>query len=226
MTRITTLAAAVSVALLLSACGTPSSPIPTVTVTVTETVRTEVTTAPPPPTTPASMTPSPTPSPVSGHTGMVWHSQVDASRINQPAGTQPTFDGGDGITARIELLAFVDSEGPGSLGDECAEAIQFEGTADTHCLYVQWSFDVPSDYPADDAGFSTGPLLTPEGRQIELAWGADGVPGAKNVGFSTYYAGGTPGSTLRWNMGSNETEWRTLKYEVPPADKFLPLTFS
>lgn len=37
--------------------------------------------------------------------------------------------------------------------------------------------------------------------------------------------GGTPGSTLRWDVDSNKQGWKTLKYEIPNADTFLPLTF-
>jgi hypothetical protein len=157
---------------------------------------------------------------------MVWASQVDPGRINQPTDSQPTFDGGDGITVRIENLLYIDTEISGDLADECANEIRLFGDpSDTRCLYVQWSFDVPEDYDGDTAGLTPGPLLTPAGRQINQATITDGVPGAKNVVASAYYPGGEPGSTLRWEIGSNEREWKPLQYEIPASSSFLPLNF-
>lgn len=208
--------------LTLTACGASGSPAPTVTVTATVTTTATVEARP---------SPTPTPTPVSaqveGHLGMVWASQVDPGRINQPIDTQPTFDGGDGVTVRIENLLYADASVSGDIGDECAAEIEFrDEPSDTHCLFVQWSFDVPDDYEADDASLSPGPLLTPSGRQIGKATTTSGVPGAKNVVMVEIYAGGVPGSTLRWDVGSNAREWKTLKYEVPGADGFLPINFS
>ena len=158
---------------------------------------------------------------------MVWASQVDPERINQETSSQPTFDGGDGILVRIENLLYVDPSLPGDLADECAGQLEMhDESSDTHCLFVQWSFDVPADYDAEDASLSPGPLLTPEGRQIELWTTTSGVPGAKNVVMVAAYPGGVPGSALRFTVGSNDRDWKTLKYEVPDSDEFEPLNFA
>ncbi|MCG6567691.1 hypothetical protein C3E87_08655 [Tessaracoccus sp. ZS01] len=157
---------------------------------------------------------------------MVWASQVDSGRINQPVDSQPTFDGGDGIVVRLESLLYVDASASGRLAGDCSDQIEWDGEPDdTHCMFVQWSFDVPADYAADDAALSPGPLLTPEGRQIELWTTTSGVPGAKNVVMTATYSGGVPGSTVRWTVGSNERQWATLKYEIPGTDSFQPLSF-
>ena len=206
----------------LSACSANGSLEPAPTVTVTATVTVTETASP----SAESTTISATPSNSTSQIGMVWASQVDPGRINQPVDSQPTFDGGDGITVRIENLLYVDTTLPGDLADECADEIRLFGTAsDTRCLYVQWSFDVPADYEGDAAGLTPGPLLTPAGRQIDRAFVTEGVPGAKNVVMSTYYPGGEPGSTLRWEIGSNEREWKDLQYEVPDVSSFMPINF-
>lgn len=207
----------------LTACSANGSPEPAPTVTVTATATVTQTVAPS--VQPAS-TLEETPPSSTAQIGMVWASRVDPGRINQPIDSQPTFDGGDGIAVRIENLLYVDTAVSGDLADECADEIRLFGTAsDTHCLYVQWSFDVPADYEGDAAGLTPGPLLTPAGRQIDQASITEGVPGAKNVVMSAYYPGGEPGSTLRWEIGSNEGEWEPLQYEVPDSDGFLPLNF-
>lgn len=199
-------------------------PAPTVTVTATVTATaTAATTITAKPTEPEVV---PTPTAAGTTLGLIWASQVDPARVNQPAGTQPVFDGGDGLASRIEMIRYVDSRLESDSAYACRDAISFSGEADdTHCLHVQWSFDVPADYDADDAGLSPGTLLTSEGKQITNHTVEVGVPGAKNVVVVIYYPGGEPGATLRWDMGSNEYQWKTLKYEVPELASFLPTNF-
>lgn len=211
----------------LAACGgaDAGAPLSPVTVTVTATETATVTEAAMEATT-TSPVAAPTSAQTGPHLGMVWTSQVDPGRINQPAGSQPTFDS-DGITSRIELILYVDASAPGDLANECESQLDgWNSSPDaTHCLFVQWSFDVPSDYEADDANLSPGPLLTPEGRQIDQGTTTSGVPGAKNVVIGEYYPGGVPGSTLRWDVGSNEQGRANLKFEVPSSESFLPINF-
>lgn len=196
-------------------CGSANAP--SAHVTVTKTVSATPT---------AEATPSATDSGTARQLGLVWASQVDPARVNQKHGSQPEFDGGDGIKVRIENVIYVDKSLPGQLSEQCLDQLQLQGAADeTHCLTVQWSFDVPSDYRADDAGLTPGPLLTPNGRQIEQGLMNTGVPGAKNVVMVASYPGGVPGSTLRFNVGSNERRWKTLKFKVPGAKRFIALTF-
>lgn len=191
----------------------------TTTVIVTDTARTE---------TPTQASPPPTSAPSNPQRGLVWNSQTDPARINQPGGTQPNFDGGDGIVVRIDMVLLVDTSIPGDLSDQCHDQIGILGDVDhdTQCLYVQWAFDVPGNYRADEAGLSPGPLLTPAGRQIDQATITTGVPGAKNVSIGAMYPGGVPGSTLRWDTGSNKLTWKTTTYKVPGNERFVPIGFN
>ena len=200
----------------------PASTV-TVTTTVTQSATVTETAAAPAVTSPAA---SPTPAQTGPHLGLVWASQVDSERVNQPSGSQPTFDG-DGITSRIDMILYVDASAVGELSEECSSAIEIFGDNpdDTHCLFVQWTFDVPKDYDADDANLSPGPLLTPEGLQITSGFTTSGVPGAKDVVMRYFYGGGVPGSTLRWNVGSNEQGRETYTYEVPEVESFRPISF-
>lgn len=206
--------------------GGPGASSPAPTVTVTTTVRATATATA---TVTVESKPSAVQSPATSgtrHVGMVWASQVDPARVNQPSGSQPMFDGGDGIAVRIENVILVDSTLTGDLADNCSHEISLSGeSSETQCLYVQWSFDVPDDYGADHAGLAPGALLTPEGRQINNYTVNDGVPGAKNVYMYAFYPGGKPGSTLRWTVGSNEQEWTTLKFDIPGTESFVPINF-
>lgn len=212
----------------VAGCGgaDAAAPASTVTVTATATQTVTVTEAA---TVAATTSPvaAPTTAQTGPHLGMVWTSQVDTDRINQPAGSQPTFDG-EGITSRIEMIVYVDASAVGPLSDECSSEIEIFGDNpdETHCLFVQWSFDVPSSYEAEDASLSPGPLLTPEGLQITSGMTTSGVPGAKDVGMTHYYEGGVPGSTLRWDVGSNEQGRETLTYKIPDVESFLPISFN
>jgi hypothetical protein len=158
----------------------------------------------------------------------VWSSTVDSSRINQ-TGPAPEFTSEHGVVTRLDLMIYVEA-GTGasdSLAGSCAQVIQYSGKPDdTHCLYVQWQMDVPADYAAEQANITPGPILTPAGRQIDQGVTQTGLPGAKGVGISVYYAGGEPGSTLRWDVGSNELGYETVVYDVPPRDDFMPINFT
>lgn len=124
------------------------------------------------------------------------------------------------------MVLYVDASEDGDLADDCVAEIEASGKpSDDHCLYVQWSMDVPRKYPAEEAGLAPGPLLTPKGRQIDNFTIATGLPGAKNVHIAAHYPGGEPGSTLRWDVGSNERGYRTVKWTVPKRSEFLPLNF-
>ena len=130
------------------------------------------------------------------------------------------------------MFIYVDSTAKGDLAMQCAEEIRMARTDDTHCMYVQWSMDVPTDFPANDASLSTGPLLTPQGRQIELFYVQDGVPGAKNIVLSVSYPGGEPGSTVRWEViGYSDTPDKyvppqQMQYTIPTIESFLPINFT
>lgn len=206
-----------------SACGSGStaSPSQVATVTVTATATATVTT-----TQAQTPVPSPASEKATGHLGMVWASQVDPARINQPLESQPTFDGGDGIVVRIEQLDYVDASRSGDLGEQCSGIIEQDGkSGDTHCLYAQWVFDVPENYKADEAHLSPGVLLTPDGRQIGNYTTTSAVPGAKNVAVNAMYEGGVPGSTLWWSVGSNKRDWKKLKFAIPGVESFKPINF-
>lgn len=152
---------------------------------------------------------------------------VDDGRVNQPRDEQPVFEGGHGIKTRIEMLIWVDRTETGDLADGCNEAIEMNGKrGDSRCMYVQLSFDVPAKYRAEEAGIAPGPMLTKKGRQIDRGTIELAVPGAKGVGIAEFYPGGEPGSTLRWDVGSNELGYKTLKYKIPKKSEFLPLNFS
>ena len=203
-------------------CSCASAPVPTVTVTTTVTQTTMA--DPDSSNTPPSPDSSPAPS---GNLGLVWASTVDSGRVNQPTSEQPRFDGGKKLATRIDMILYVESAAEGEISEGCADEIESSGkSSDTHCLMVQFAMDVPFSYRADEAGLAPGPLLNPDGRQIDKATVTDGVPGAKHVTISEFYAGGKPGSTLRWEIGSNEQDWKTLKYQVPKLDAFKPINFS
>lgn len=162
-----------------------------------------------------------------GHLGLVWASVVDDGRVNQPTSEQPRFDGGDKITTSLDSVLYVDAAGEGELSQGCADEIEASGNAkDSHCLMVQFAMDVPASYRAETAGLAPGAMLTPNGRQIDKATITDGVPGAKHVVIAEFYAGGTPGSTVRWEVGSNEQDWKTIKYRIPQIQAFRPISFS
>lgn len=214
------IAAATSATLAFSA-GCSSAPAPTATVTVTVTQQAPADSASP------STQPSATQSAsVSGNLGLVWVSAVDPARVNQPASTQPKFDGGHGIATSIDMILYIDPAGDGDLSQGCADEIESSDTPKaTHCVMVQFAMDVPSKYRADAANISPGPMLTPKGKQINKYTTTDGVPGAKHVVITEYYAGGEPGSTVRWDVGSNERGYKTLKYGIPKIDAFQPINF-
>lgn len=208
------------VAVALSGCSGPVAP-------------TSATSVPSMPSTPPAVTPStaaaaPSPSePTTRNLGIVWASAVDDSRINQSASTQPTYKGTRGIVTRVSGVLYIDASESGEMSEECASQIQDFGKAsDTHCLLVQWSMDVPSNYHAETADIFPGVLLTPKGRQIDQAIAAEGMPGAKDVSVTAWYPGATPGSTVRWQVGSDKWGRKMFTYKIPSAAKFQPINFS
>lgn len=220
MSRRVALALAIALAMACASCSSGSIPAVTVTATVTVTAATSAETS----ATPSAGAQSPV---APGNLGLVWASAVDDARVNRPVSEQPKFDAGRKLESSIDAIIYVDASTEGDLSKGCADEIESSGkSSDTHCLLVQFAMNVPSSYRAEEAGLAPGPLLNPDGRQIEKATVTDGVPGAKHVTIAEFYAGGTPGSTLRWDVGSNEQGWKTMKYRIPKLDAFLPINFS
>jgi hypothetical protein len=88
--------------------------------------------------------------------------------------------------------------------------------------------DLPADDPEARAFISAEPLVTPAGQQIDQVTGANAAPGTKKVFFGAIYAGGEPGSTVSWQVGSmsNAVSSETFTFEIPAIDAFQPLTFN
>lgn len=206
--------AATTAAATTAGPATTATPATTTTAAATTTSTTTTTT---PPTTTA---------PEPGNVGVVWHSVVNLERVNQPADTQPTFTA-DGVTSRIDMFLMMDADTDGDAGDACRDAIDRTPAGDDEqCLLVQWSFDVAADFPGEEALLSARQLLNPDGRQIDSAVAAVGVPGANGVGLTELYAGGEAGSTLRFDTGGNEVGFTTHVVDVPPRDAFQPIGFN
>lgn len=184
-------------------------------------------------TTPSSQAPTATSEPpeptvaASRNLGLVWASAVDDSRVNAPRANQPAFDGGHGIKTWVDMVIYVDASEDGEISKECADVIRDEGKrSDTHCIFIQWSMDVPKKYPAESADLMPGSLLTPKGRQLDQSFFADGLPGAKGVTASALYPGGAPSSKVQWMVGSGDLGRKTLSYKIPAESKMIPITFS
>lgn len=186
------------------------------------------------PTTEASATTSPpttAPAPEPSE-GLVWASAAGDDRINTDT-PQPTFEA-DGVTSRIESVLWVESGGTSDVQRACREEADLEqefggGELATECLIAQWTFDVSADFRTDefsvDGGLSARSLVTPEGKQIDSFVAASGFPGTVDNRLVVTFAGGVPGSTLRFDTGSNLVGFTTHVYEVPPAEEFLPVFF-
>ena len=117
-------------------------------------------------------------------------------------------------------------------GRVCAEAAEYDqylngGELATECLNLEFAFDVAADFRTDESSEEGGlrfpSVVTPDGKQIELAIGERGIPGTDDNWLTAEFAGAVPGSTLRWETGSDLVGWTTHVYEVPPADQFLPV---
>jgi hypothetical protein len=214
----------------LGACGGSSEQAAPATEAAPVTDAAPPTTVPPttvPPTS-AAPTTAPAAEPIEGVTGLVWASAVSDDRINTDT-PQPTYEA-DGITSRIESVFWVESGRTNDLQQECREDANSEqelagGELATECLTVQWAFDVPADFPTEDfSGVGGLVLVTPEGKQIDSIFGANGSPGTVDNRLVVTFPGGVPGSTLRFDTGSNLNGWDTHVYEVPSAELFRPLT--
>jgi hypothetical protein len=210
---------------------------------VLETTSVAVTTAPPidstlPPSTMASSSTS-TEVPVStvpgvdGLRGLVWESAVDPGRVNTDS-EQPVFEA-NGITARIQMILEVDAEATNNTSRDCAREISLTtgggGAArPTQCLYVQWAFDVPIDFPtsefSDEGALIPDSVVNPDGIQVNAFGATYAFPGTRDNIANGFFVGGLPGSTLRFDTGSNDVGFTTHVYQVPPGDAFLPVNFS
>jgi len=170
--------------------------------------------------------------PPTSNLGVVWASGVDPARVNQPEGSIPTLDGGDGIVVRLQHALYIDPSLPGNLiSTECAREIEFtgpvNGVLDNRCMWVQLAMDVPSGYAAGEAValLIAEELVTPAGRQIDSIFLAFGFPGSTDVVLSVMFAGGEPGSTLRFSSGSNDLGFTELTFTLPPLEQFQPINF-
>ena len=126
----------------------------------------------------------------------------------------------DGINSRVDAIVLVDPTAAGDLSLGCKDEIDFrveymgEEPA-SQCIYVSWSFDVAAEFQDEEGSLSPGSLLTPEGLQIDQATVTSGLPGAQNRTIEAFYAGGTPGSTLTFDTGSNAVGWTEHTVQVP-----------
>ena len=67
---------------------------------------------------------------------------------------------------------------------------------------------------------------TPDGHQISSIWTTSGFPGTVDNGLDVFFPGGVPGSTLKFESGSNLVGWTTHTYEVQAAETMLPLPWA
>jgi hypothetical protein len=207
-----------TVAPTTEAPGTTESPPTTAAPSTEEPTTTEA------PTTIAA--PTTTEAPASGNVGVVWASQVDPARVN--AQGQPVFEA-LGVTARVEQVLYVSAEGTAESSQACRDEIQYSETAPPgtdHCMIVQWSFDVSAEL-TDEASLTAGSMLTPDGLQIDSYASESGLPGAKNRVVVAAYPGGTPGSTVRFDLSTGEPNYEseTQTFQIPPKRQMQPIDF-
>jgi hypothetical protein len=159
--------------------------------------------------------------------GLIWASAASDERINTDM-PQPMYEA-DAIMSRIESLLWVQSGGANDVERACREEAEFEqnfagGELATECLIVQWVFDVASGFQVDEfsveGGLNARALVTPEGKQIDSFFAGSGFPGTVDNRLVVSFAGGVPGSILRFDTGSNFVGFTTHVYEVPPAEEF------
>lgn len=217
MSKVRVAPSALVLAVLLSSCVAATSvPTPTESAPKNQTAASSpAPTEPPEPTVAASR-----------NVGLVWASAVDDRRVNAPRSEQPAFDGGHGIKTWVDMVLYLDASEDGETSKDCADVIRDEGKrSDTHCIFIQWSMDVPKKYGAEAADIMPGSLLTPKGRQLDQSIFVDGMPGAKGVTASALYPGATPGSKVQWMVGSGDLGRKTLTYKIPSESKMIPITF-
>ena len=159
----------------------------------------------------------------------MWGSTVDSNRVNTDT-PPPAYDA-DGISSQIEAVIWIESGTGNAIKEACrneAELLQQEegGLLATECLGVQWIFDVSPDFGDDEGSLSAGSLVTPDGKQID-SMGAmiRAASGTTENLLINFFAGGEPGSTLRFDTGSNSVGYTTHVYEVPEAEDFLPVYY-
>jgi hypothetical protein len=224
----TAIVVAAAFALPLTACSSDNFSSDTTTAdSEASAITVAPTTAAPTTTSPPTTAPASEPS-----EGLVWASAASDDRINTDT-PQPTFEA-DGITSQIESVLSVKSGGANDVQQACREEADLEqeftgGELATECLIVQWAFDISADFRTDefsvDGGLSARVLVNPQGNQINSFFAASGLPGTVNNRLVVTFAGGVPGSTLRFDTGSNFVGFTTHVYEVPPGEEFLPVLF-
>jgi hypothetical protein len=210
-----------SPALTTVAVTTTAAPTTTESVTTTTAATTTTTTEQTTTTTTIESTTT-TATPQAKVQAIVWESAVDPARVNR-TDPMPTFEA-DGATARLQLLLY----GPGNVLDcDAITASTVPGAVLTDgCLVVQLALDVAADFRVTDnapeASISLDALITPDGVQVSSIFVESGYPGTVGTVLTIAVLGGTPGSTLKIQTGSNEVGYTTHTFVVPPLEEFLP----
>lgn len=166
--------------------------------------------------------------PVPQNTGIVWDSDVDPARENQPFGSQPRFAPDNPnvqVVSRIDMILHVDPAAAGNIAADCAAVIDDEAAAsgrpkERTCLYVEWEIDVAST-EAGGAAMYDGPLHQPDG-DVTAGCCYSGVipPGTFGEPYGVYFPGGEPGSTVFWSIETPDDGFTTHSYRVPPTASF------
>jgi hypothetical protein len=60
---------------------------------------------------------------------------------------------------------------------------------------------------------------------VDSIFGESAFPGTVENRLVITFEFGVPGSTLKFQTGSNEVGWTTHTYEVPPEEFFQPVYF-
>lgn len=157
--------------------------------------------------------------------GLVWQSVVDPKRVNTRR-PRPTFDGGP-ISVRIDSIVLISADGTSQNSASCAASIEsFQVESDT-CLGVQYRYDVGTDLAVDqnsqDGSIIAGAAITPDGLQLDSGLADAAFPGTRDNIFVALYAGGVPGSTIRFRTGNNLAQYVDHELVVPPREQLKPI---
>lgn len=205
-----------SATVLVAGCGGQTENVDEAATTST-TPRAQPTDAP-------SSTPTPTPTPTPEPVGLIWSPEK-----------APVYESAY-MTARLVAAAVIDTTDPSAPSEfrnsclfEIEAAHDIQGTpADlTHCMAVEWSFDVAKDFPTSEyvkeGALSPGALVQ-DGTQIDQAITNSGRPGTKNNMIQAVYplVTGKPGGVLYFQTGSNDqaTYWAEHEWKVPGPRQF------